>query len=220
MGTVDILVVEPDRLMRDGVKSLLDGPEFRVVAEASSVDEATALLDGGLRPALALLAFDGSVAEIATVKSFHDAHPDLRLVVLAGSNHDVVDLAGCFEAGADAYLLKTISADALKQSMALVLLGEKVFPTRLAAMLVTVGQSKPVGAPVELQGMTSRENQILRCLLDGLPNKTIGKRLSITEATVKVHLKSLLKKTHATNRTQAAIWALHAGLSGDTTPPP
>ena len=58
--------------------------------------------------------------------------------------------------------------------------------------------------------------QILRCLLNGHPNKVIAKKLNITEATVKVHLKGVLKKISAANRTQAAIWALNNGLSSDT----
>ena len=68
--------------------------------------------------------------------------------------------------------------------------------------------------------MSQREVQILRCLLSGDSNKMIANQLSITEATVKVHLKSLLRKINASNRTQAAIWALNNGIGGEfnTTP--
>jgi two-component system nitrate/nitrite response regulator NarL len=57
--------------------------------------------------------------------------------------------------------------------------------------------------------------QILRCLLNGDSNKMIANHLNITEATVKVHLKSLLRKINASNRTQAAIWALNNGIGGE-----
>jgi two-component system nitrate/nitrite response regulator NarL len=61
--------------------------------------------------------------------------------------------------------------------------------------------------------LSSRELQILGCLVEGASNKVIANQLAITEATVKVHLKSILRKINASNRTQAAIWALHHGVS-------
>lgn len=65
-----------------------------------------------------------------------------------------------------------------------------------------------------MSDLSERELEILRCLVDGDSNKRIANRLNITEATVKVHLKSILRKTHVMNRTQAAIWGLQRGLVG------
>jgi DNA-binding NarL/FixJ family response regulator len=69
------------------------------------------------------------------------------------------------------------------------------------------------GKGIESYGLSDRELEILRCLVNGDANKVIANRLAITEATVKVHMKSLLRKIKAGNRTQAAIWALHHGLA-------
>jgi two-component system nitrate/nitrite response regulator NarL len=213
MDNVQIVLVDSDQLFREGLKQLLEGSEFTVMAEAEDINEAMAKLDKSARPALAVLEFDATSQDVSTLRLWREKYPDTKLVVLAAATHNVLDLARCFEAGADAYLLKTISSDALKQSMALVLLGEKVFPTRLAAMLMKAGGAGAVASSADLDGMSGRENQVLRCLLSGQSNKVIAKHLNITEATVKVHLKSVLKKINASNRTQAAIWALHNGLS-------
>jgi two-component system nitrate/nitrite response regulator NarL len=70
----------------------------------------------------------------------------------------------------------------------------------------------------EQYNLTAREMDILHLLVAGEPNKVIARRLSITEATVKVHLRSLLKKINAANRTQAAIWALHHGFANSAAP--
>jgi len=93
----------------------------------------------------------------------------------------------------------------------LVLLGEKVFPTSLAALLISGPVDNVVEMPGGRRGLSERENQILRSLLKGESNKMIANRLGITEATVKVHLKTVLRKIGAANRTQAAIWALNNG---------
>src|SRR3546814_6994009 len=65
------------------------------------------------------------------------------------------------------------------------------------------------------RNLTDRERQILQCLLNGYSNKLIARALGITEGTVKVHLKSLMKKIDANNRTQAALWARNHGIAED-----
>ena len=95
------------------------------------------------------------------------------------------------------------------------MLGQKVMPTELAAALINgaAGVQPVNGKSVESYGLSERELEILRCLVNGDANKVIANRLDITEATVKVHMKSLLRKIKAGNRTQAAIWALNHGLA-------
>ncbi len=102
---------------------------------------------------------------------------------------------------------------ALTESLRLVMMGEKVFPTDLSELLLRNNPQKaPMPGPGERQGLTEREMQILCCLIKGQSNKMIAIHFNITEATVKVHLKSLLRKINASNRTQAAIWALNNGI--------
>ena len=217
MQTVNVLLIDADQLFREGLKQLLAGSEFGVAAEATDLDAAGMTVEHGIHPDLVLVEFDCKIQDVTALGQWREKYPGMKLVVLATGTPRVGDLARCFGAGADAYLLKTISSEALKQSMALVLLGEKVFPTRMTSMLVQSWARQPAVTSVSLAGMSERENQILRCLLAGQPNKLIGKQLNITEATVKVHLKSVLKKITASNRTQAAILALQNGLSGEKT---
>src|SRR4051812_43819098 len=120
-------------------------------------------------------------------------------------------------AGADGYLMKDVSPEALIQSLELVMMGEKVFPTNLAAMLFDLNNaSSPMNS---IRGMTPREHEILQALVTGASNKLIANRLGITEATVKVHLKTLLRKIDVNNRTQAAIWAMNNGVTADGAAP-
>lgn len=219
MQNVEILVIDANRLFREGLKQLLDGSGFTFVAEAETIEEGLQKLADGVHPKVALVDFNAATDDITLLHRLREKGLDMKLVVLAADTDNVLNLARCFEAGADAYLLKSISSEALKQSIELVLLGEKVFPTRLAGMLIGGEDRRPTTAAAELDNLSSRENQILRCLLEGHPNKVIAKKLNITEATVKVHLKGVLKKINAANRTQAAIWALNNGLTREPAQP-
>jgi two-component system nitrate/nitrite response regulator NarL len=117
----------------------------------------------------------------------------------------------------DAYLLKDMSPEALTRSLQLVMLGQQIFPTRLMATLL---QAEPAEAPAGEslggagKGLSPREVQILRHLMNGYSNKAIARALEISEATVKVHLKALLRKVRVSNRTQAAVWAMNNGIAG------
>ncbi len=220
MENVEILLIDANKLFREGLKRLLETSSFVITSEADTLQEGIVRMESGGGAKVALVEFDAGSDDVSLLHQMREKFPELKLVVLAATTRNIHHLARCFEAGADAYLLKNISPDALKQSLKLVLLGEKVFPTRLAALLVSgqVDTQKPATASADLEGLSEREVQILRCLLNGHPNKVIAKKLSITEATVKVHLKGVLKKINAANRTQAAIWALNNGLSSENIP--
>lgn len=217
MQNVEIMLIDSNKLFREGMKRLLDNSPFVISAEADSLEDGLGGMAEDIAPQLALVEFDAGSDDVQELHALRERHPEVKLVVLAATTRNIHHLARCFEAGADAYLLKNISPEALKQSLKLVLLGEKVFPTKLAALLVSgqVEAHRPPTASADLEGLSEREVQILRCLLNGHPNKVIAKKLNITEATVKVHLKGVLKKINAANRTQAAIWALNNGLSSE-----
>ena len=139
------------------------------------------------------------------------AHEDLRIVVLA-NELSLPDMARLLRAGADGYLVNELSAEAFSLSLLLVMKGEKVLPSTLASMLASDCHSGN-GALIKAQkNLTEREKQILQCLLNAYSNKHIARALNISEGTVKVHLKSLMKKISAGNRTQAALWARNNGI--------
>ena len=134
--------------------------------------------------------------------------PTARIVVLA-DDLSVDVLRAAMGGGADGFLIKNVSPEALIQSLQLIMLGEKVFPTNLASMLLDMSTPSPQHS---IRGLSPREQEILQALVTGASNKMIAIRLGITEATVKVHLKTLLRKIDVNNRTQAAIWAMNNGI--------
>jgi two-component system nitrate/nitrite response regulator NarL len=209
----ETLLIDPNKLFREGLKLLVEGQGFRLSAEAGSLPEAHQAVEAGLRPALVLIdPTPGNGEEREHMKRLRLLLPEAKLVVLTGELSTPL-LASALEAEIDGYLIKDLSAQALCQSLRLVMIGEKVFPSHLAALLIS---GRVSAAAPDIQpgrgGLSQREVQIMRCLVNGDSNKTIANHLNITEATVKVHLKSLLRKINASNRTQAAIWALNNGI--------
>lgn len=212
MDTVVTLLFGRNKLFREGLKSLLKGSQFDVVGEADDVGLID--LDPDVVPGLILIDLSSNPSHIVDdLNHLGSILPDSPVVIL-NDNLCSNTLASCLAAGASGYLMKDISLDALLISLQLVVLGEKVFPTHLAALLVNgVANAVPANIPADnTYGLSEREMQILQCLVQGDSNKLIANRLSITEATVKVHMKSLLRKINVSNRTQAAIWALNNGL--------
>ena len=139
-----------------------------------------------------------------------------------------------FQSGADGYCLATTGCEALIKYLDLVMLGEVVFPS--AAFLNALSSSgldcetcgealaitvTPTPMPPSFDSQDSpirtlsiREAEILQCLMQGSPNKVIARKLDVAEATVKVHIKAILRKIRVANRTQAAMWAVNHLAAG------
>ncbi len=216
MNTISTLLIDRSRLFREGLRKIISGSAFSVDYEASCSEEALNAL-GAARPELVLLGSpdsgDGALERIPDIRA---ALPKARIVILAEQIR-VDRLSDALSEGVDGYLLKDMSAEALLQSLQLVLLGEKVFPTTLAHLLTNRRMAAREGNQLQADtgGLSQREAQILTCLLNGASNKQIANELNIAEGTVKVHLKAVLKKINVRNRTQAAIWALNNGIGVD-----
>lgn len=216
MDAINVFLIDANKLFREGMKRLFEGTPFNVVGEAGSLREGLSTLGTGQNPDLILIDLpSGADEEVEAMRALRENHPSIRIVILT-NDLETRRLSAALGAGAGGYLLKDIACEALMQSLKLVMMGEKVFPTHLAELLVS-GRTEDMGAelPTRRKGLSQREVQILRCLLNGDSNKMIANHLNITEATVKVHLKSLLRKINASNRTQAAIWALNNGIGGE-----
>jgi len=217
---VATLLVEPNTLLREGLKRILSSTDYGVVATGASLEDIRRAWVSQEDPHLLIFGVtcsdDRLVRELQHLKS---ERPGMRIAVLVES-YDINQVVAAFDAGADAYLAKTISHQILLKSLDLVMLGETVFPSmildlvrRRAALsepevaepqpiIAAIGDEEP--APKQL---SVRETVILRCLMQGDSNKLIARKFDIAEATVKVHVKAILRKIQAKNRTQAAIWA-------------
>jgi len=213
MPATPIALIDQNRLVREGLKAVFPADAFTIACQAASLDEALIAIPAGEEPRLVLVDPEGLGGAPRVVRALKELCPRAHVVVLT-DNLAPGDMVEAIKAGADGFLMKDISVGALAQSLRLVLMGEKVFPSHLAALLMggkMAGHEISVD-PSSPKGLSRRETEILCCLLGGDSNKMIANALGITEATIKVHLKSLLRKINVSNRTQAAIWALNNGF--------
>jgi two-component system, NarL family, nitrate/nitrite response regulator NarL len=218
-----VLVVGADRLFRETLKLFLESDGFTVVERGSVGDlpERIAPADGR---AILIYSLHGEVTierDLACIQDARRRFPGLRTLVLAGTINPSVFLQ-TVAAGVEGLMLKDISGDVLRRAIRLVLLGQHLFSAGLAqhllaAQTAAADTTPPTEATAPAQRATGertlmfseREQQILQCLVNGLSNKAIARKHHIAEATVKVHVKGLLRKVQVSNRTQAAIWALN-----------
>jgi len=213
---VNVLLIGGSRLLQESVIQLLEDSRFSVVECVENLDQAMSCLeqnpDRFNMLIFQLVDYNDALffERLAAVKR---SEADLRMVLLAWPIKEQVFLTHTYEIGIDAYLESTTSQEEFRQSLGRVVSGERIFPTRLMAAAET-GQNKTDTKKSPFpSSLSAREFEILRHLASGRANKVIANDLHITEATVKVHVKGILRKIGATNRTQAAIWAIHNGLS-------
>jgi two-component system nitrate/nitrite response regulator NarL len=136
--------------------------------------------------------------------------------VILSTHFDFDVMVACFREGAGGYLLADMRVDALVAGLQMISCDHKVFPSTLAEEL---GRERNHGATElrydgsldELKRMSQREQDVLCCLMSGSSNKMIAQRLQVSEATIKVNIKCILRKLNVRNRTQAALWARQQG---------
>ncbi|HYH39239.1 MAG TPA: response regulator transcription factor [Azospirillum sp.] len=214
MDTWNVMLIDHDRLFSAALGTLISSGPFRICHYAVDAGDAAAAVERGSEPDLIVMALqDGSAEELAGIKRLRTA-TGARIAVLADEMLDR-SLSLALRAGADAYLNKSMSSESLLRALQLVMLGEVVYPTHVASLLIATANERPTptrAAPTNNE-LSKREVQILRCLLAGQSNKAIARNLHITESTVKMHFKNVMRKINAQNRTQAAVWAIQNGLS-------
>jgi two-component system nitrate/nitrite response regulator NarL len=206
-----ILIIDEDRLFCDALGRVAAASGFRVVAVCPDVTVALARATGETTPGIVLA--DVSAVDADGLRRLRAQVPDVRIGLLGD-----VDEAEVRDLAPDAVLAKALSAEALVAALSLLALDMAVLPRRLAPVLPSPDRSAAGGLRSGSgEGLTSRERDILRLLAEGEGNRRIADRLGITESTVKMHCKSLLRKLGVPNRTQAALLAHRWGLVTDTT---
>lgn len=200
---IRVLIADDHLLFRDGLAVLLQRqPGISVVAVAAEGSEAletcrTVLPDVALVD-LRMPGTDG----IALITALRESCPQVRAIVLSAFDADD-DVVQAIRAGARGYLLKTTYPAELAEAIAAVHGGDTWLPPAVAAKLASdVGRRR----------LTNRQEEVLQLIGSGLTNEEIGKRLAIVEGTVKAHVKSILEKLGARDRTQALCIALKRGL--------
>lgn len=209
-----ILLIDDHPLLRRGIKQLLELEEdMIVVGEASHAGEGIQkALD--LDPDLILLDLNmPDINGIETLKMLRAKEVTARVLIFTVSDHEE-DVVAALKSGADGYLLKDMEPEDLIIHLRHAAHGKMVVSERLTALLAEAlrnQRNRPSGPDVS--SLTARELQILRLIAEGLSNKMIARRLDVTEGTVKVHVKNLLKKMHFRSRVEVAVWAVQEGMN-------
>lgn len=205
-----ILLIDDHPLFRKGVTQLLSAqPDFEVAGEAASATEGLALARA-LAPDLILLDLNMRGANgLTALRMLREAEIDTQVVILTVSDAEQ-DLVAAVRGGADGYLLKDSEPEELLGKLRLAARGQMVFDAQLTGALVQAIRDDTPVAGTETQSLTERERQILELIASGLSNKLIARDLGISDGTVKVHVKNLLRKLGLHSRLEAAVWALGA----------
>jgi two-component system nitrate/nitrite response regulator NarL len=214
-------------LLREGLARILHAAHFRILASVSCADD--------LRPSktslhlpLHLIIHTGNDFDIALeqITLLRNRNPDVRIAIVA--DHCRMDeLTSAFRAGANGYFVDVVTGDRFIRALELVMMGETIFPPAFLSSVLDANRPHLVEAAANDQDddqpmlvategaaaplFSPREQLVLRCIIEGDANKCIARKLDIAEATVKVHVKSILRKIRVQNRTQAAIWGVNNG---------
>ena len=228
--TVPTAIVGSSTLLREGVTRILNSARFRIFASKPSVTELELEKFPQSEPWLLIMECGNSAPTLtAQVAAIKEKFPLVR-VALLGRHWGMSEITAAFQAGANAYFAEATASDEFIKAIGLIMLGHQ-------AVLPIGPTSHGSGAEPEIQSprqyfpnplksyapprgsvmhLSPRESSILRCLARGASNKLIGREIKISEATVKVHVKAILRKIGVANRTQAAVWAMsNAALVAD-----
>jgi len=202
-GPIRILLADDHPLLRDGVAGLIaDQPDMMLVGEASTGLEAIDQFRRH-RPDITLLDLQmPELGGIGAIKTIRDESPEARIIILTTYKGDAQVLSA-LRSGAQGYLLKSTLRRELLDTIRAVHNGLKRIPPDVAAQLAEHAADDP---------LTSRELEVLRLIGAGKANKLIASDLAITEETVKGHVKNILSKLGASDRTHAVTIALKRGI--------
>ncbi len=208
--TCTVLAIDDHPLFRKGLADLI-AMEHSLSLVAEAADGATGFeLACQLQPDLIMLDLNmKGVDGMETLKLLKDADVDSRVIMLTVSDAEQ-DVVSALRAGADGYLLKDMEPEDTLHYLRQASQGRMVISERLTGLLAHALRNEQK-APENLRaaGLTEREEQILQLIAQGLSNKLIGRRLEISEGTVKVHVKHLLKKLNLHSRVEAAVWVVN-----------
>jgi two-component system nitrate/nitrite response regulator NarL len=204
-----IMLVDDHPLLRKGLRQLISmDDELEVIAEASN--GADAITQGvELDPDLILLDLNmQGMNGLETLRHLRDQGVTSRIVMLTVSDADE-DVLQAISLGADGYLLKDMEPEELLAQIKRALSGKMVLSEAVTQILATAIRNPNNKSSGEIDALTQRELEILKLIAKGLSNKLIARELDISDGTVKVHVKHLLKKLHLRSRVEAAVWMIN-----------
>jgi DNA-binding NarL/FixJ family response regulator len=218
---IRVLLVDDQRLMREGLRTLLElQRDLRVVGEAGDGQQAEELI-AKLQPSVVLMDLRmPRVDGVTATQRIKRRWPEVQVLVLTTFDDDELVFRS-IEAGASGYLLKDVGSDALADAVRAANRGEAPLQPSVARKILgrlrsnPSGPSAPPAPALPAQRLTAREREILALLGQGAANRDIADRLALTEGTVKNYISVILAKTGLHDRTQAALFAVRHNLSSE-----
>ena len=211
---IRVLIVEDHTVVRKGLCSLLTSSRFNIDIVGEAADGLEAMYKAReLNPDVILMDLVlPNMNGVEATQAIRNRDPQARILILSSFGEDA-QVAAAIKAGALGYLLKESTPEELVHAIESVHMGRLTLPADLAGQMLT-GQEEPAAYS---QVLTPRELEVLQGIAAGLSNQEIAESLSISPYTVRAHVRNILSKLNFTNRTQAAMYAVQAGLAAPGT---
>jgi DNA-binding NarL/FixJ family response regulator len=216
MSPIRLLIVDDQRLMREGLRTLLElEPDLEIAGEAedglAAVEQFEALQPDVVLMDVRMPRLDG----VEATRRLRLRWPAARIIILTTFDDDAYVFDG-LRAGAQGYLLKDVSGHELAEAIRKVASGgaliEPSVARKVLAEFARLAQPTPLSADQLAEPLSDREQEILRLLAQGASNRQIASQLFLAEGTVKNYISTILDKLHVEDRTQAALRARELGL--------
>ena len=200
---ITVLCVDDHPIVREGIVSIIQGdPDLKLIAEAETAQQA---IDAFHRCKPDVTVIDLRLPDrdgVDVINELRKAFPQARFVVLTSAEGDR-DMRRALEAGAQAYLIKGVVRKELRQVIKTVHAGERHIPANVA---------EEIASHMDAPTLTAREVEVVQLVAEGLRNKEIAARLSISEDTVKMHMRNVMHKLAVNDRTHAVMVAVRRGF--------
>ena len=209
---ITVILVDDHEVVRKGVRAFLDTlPDFRVVGEASSGEEALVMVSDLIPDVVLMDLIMPGMDGVETTRQIKKISPRTQVVVLT-SYHEDAHIFPALKAGAISYILKDMKMEKLVDVLRRAVQGEVTLHPRVAIrVLQNIRGDNPDSEPLFTE-LTERELDVLKLIASGLTNSQIAEKLVISENTVKGHVSNILSKLHVADRTQVAVYAWQRGI--------
>jgi two-component system, NarL family, response regulator LiaR len=205
---IRVMLVDDHSVVRSGLNAMLSAEDgLELAGEAADGSEAVRMAER-VKPDVILMDLLMPVMDgVSATKAIHDRWPEIRIIVLTSfKEREQVD--GALKAGAMSYLLKTVSASELVSAIRGAMAGQSKLSSEATQVLIQEMRN-PSARDYDL---TAREKEILKLMVDGLPNTEIANNLGVSPSTAKFHVSNVLSKLGVTSRTEAVSMALKQKL--------
>ncbi|HSO83837.1 response regulator transcription factor [Thiocapsa sp.] len=208
-----VLLIDDHALFRFGLQELLERRGIQVVAAVGDTAMGLKRVAETLPDVVLLDMRMPQLDGLEMLRRLRAAHPTMPIAMLTTSAEER-DVIESLQGGAQGYLLKDMEPDALIEALSEIVQGRTVVAPELAIVLAKAVQGEAAGMAAEgrIADLTPREHEILCHLAEGQSNKAIARRLNISDGTVKLHVKAILRKLDVHSRVEAAVIAVERGL--------